>query len=173
MVILLFLSFLLLVSKDATAVLSLIQPPFASLQVNSNSGLLPNRTLQPAPEAPFKLVNRHVQPPIAVDFVGYGDPISRAIADVCLYKALHHALDTHDHASLAPIHASNLDYTSANVSLSFHPVGLVTWDEWKNALYLILKLVDEFDTRGVSFAVEIRNQKKDWYIVGMGYLIAF
>lgn len=173
MVIILFLGLLLLVSKDAIAVLSLIQPPFDSARVNSNSWLLPNGTLKPAPKEPFRLENNYVHPPIAVGFDGYGDRISRATANVCLFQALDYALSTHDHTSLAPIDASDLDYTSAHVALNFHPLGLVIWEEWKNALYLMLKFVDKFDTREFFFAVEVHKASADWYVVGNGYLITF
>lgn len=46
------------------------------------------------------------------------------------------------------------------------------WNEWKNALYLILKFVDGFDTREFLFTVEV-SDGKHWCVVGRGYLITF
>lgn len=159
-----------LFSKGAVAVLSLVQPSFDSAQVNSS--LLPNGTLKPAPKEPFKLTNMYAYPPVAVNFGGYGDSISRGAADVCVYKALDHALNTHDHSLLVPIDASDLDYTNAKVSLNFHPGGVVIWEEWKNALYLLLKFVDDFDTREFLFTMELFGGM-EWDFVGTGYLVTF
>ncbi|KAF6228431.1 hypothetical protein HO133_008161 [Letharia lupina] len=157
----------LLVSKDAIALppLSLIQPPSEIAQLNST--LSPNMTYSHGPKDPLRLVNQFVQPPIAVIFQGYGDSISRGLADVCLYKALDYALSTRDHPMLAPIDVSDLDYTSANVALNFHPDKVVIWEEWKNALYLMLEFVDEYDTREFFFALEIDGgtRRDDWDVV--------
>lgn len=91
---------------------------------------------------------------------------------MCLYQALDYAFSTRHHGSLDPIFASDLDYTVSNVSLNFHPTAAVIWEEWKNALYLILRFVDEFETREFFFTVEIFFGM-EWYLVGKGYLIAF
>ncbi|CAD6585398.1 MAG: hypothetical protein ASARMPRED_002145 [Alectoria sarmentosa] len=164
------LSLVLLVPKDATAFSSLIQPSLDNTQVNST--LISNETLSSSPKDPFRLTNLFVYPPVAVDFFGYGDPIPQATADVCLYKALDYALSTRAHKSLTPIDASDLDYTNTNVSLNFHPDGRVIWEEWKNALYLILGFVDRFDTREFLFTVELLGTKQ-WNHVGNGYLVTF
>ncbi|KAF6238888.1 hypothetical protein HO173_002760 [Letharia columbiana] len=173
--ILLYLSLVLLVSKDAIALppLSLIQPPSEIAQLNST--LSPNMTHSHGPKDPLRLVNAFVQPPIAVTFQGYGDSISQGLADVCLCKALDYALSTRDHPSLAPIDVSDLDYTSANVALNFHPDKVVIWEEWKNALYLMLKFVDEYETREFLFALEVDGgtRREDWDVVGWGYLITY
>lgn len=170
MLLILYFSLLLLVSKDALALLSLLQPPLSSARVNSTQ--LPNGTLSRAAKEPFRLLNLFVFPPVAVNFTGYGDYIPRAIADVCLYEALDYALSTRDHSSVARIDASDLDYTNSHVSLNFHRDGVVIWEEWKNALYLILEFVDRFDTREFFFVVEIKDDE-DWWTVGKGYLIKF
>lgn len=76
------LSLMLLVPKDATAFSSLLQPSLDHAQTNST--LLLNGTLSSSPKDPFRLTNLFVYPPVAVDFHGYGDPVPRATADVCL-----------------------------------------------------------------------------------------
>lgn len=173
----LFVSLMLLASKNAIAALSLIQPSIDSAQINST--LLPAGTLSPpknpnpAPEEPFTMTNVFVHPPIAVIFQGYGDAISRATANVCLHRALDHALSTRDHTPLTPIAASDLDYTNANVSLNFHPIGLVIWEEWKNALYLMLEFVGGYDTREYLFVLEVFGWGGKWDVVGQGSLITF
>ena len=160
-------SLLLLVSKDAVALLSLVQPPVSSAPVNSTQ--LPNGTLSPAAVQPFRLVNLFVLPPVAINFTGYGDSVPRAIADVCLYEALDHALNTRDHSSLAVIDAHHLDYTRDHVALNFRPGGRVIWNEWKNVLYLILEFVNRFDTKEFFFAMEVKDDR-EWHAVGLGYL---
>lgn len=170
MLILLSFSLVLLVSKDAIAILSLMQPTLSHARVNST--LPPNGTLSRAPKEPFRLLNLFVYPPVAVNFTGYGDAIPQAVADVCLYEALDDALNTRDHSLLARIDARDLGYANAKVSLSFHREGVVIWEEWKNALYLVLEFVDRFDAREFFFAVEIQRGE-EWYAVGRGYLVAF
>ena len=170
MVVSIFFSLMFLFSKDAVAALSLFQPSFDSAQVNSS--LLPNGTLKPAPKEPFRLENLYAYPPVAVNFAGYGDSIPQGTADVCVYKALDHALNTSSHSLLTPIDARDLDYTNAKVSMNFHPSGVVIWEEWKNALYLLLKFVDDFDTREFFFTMQIRGGL-GWVGVGKGYLITF
>lgn len=163
MLILLCYSLVLLASKDVLAFRPLILP------ARVNSTLLSNGTLSPAPKEPYRLINMFVHPPVAVDFSGYGNPISQGSVDVCLYKALDEALNTRQHSMLTPIATRDLDYNNANVTLNFDSLGLAIWEEWKNVLYLILGFVDKYDTREFFFATQVFGGR-DWYRVGRGYL---
>jgi hypothetical protein len=163
MLILLYYSFVLLVFKDVLAFRPLILP------AHVNSTLSSNGTLSPAPKEPHRLINMFVHPPVAVDFSGYGNPISQGSVDVCLYKALDEALNTRQHSMLTPIATRDLDYNNDNVSLNFDSLGLAIWEEWKNVLYLILGFVDKYDTREFFFATQVLCGS-EWYRVGRGYL---
>ena len=168
----LFLSLVLLFSQHATAMTSLIRPLSDTLQINST--LFPNGTLSspPRPSDPFRLTNFYVHPPIAVGFNSYGAFTPRGVADVCLSRALDDAISNHSHSLLDPIDVHDLDYAVNRVSLSFHRIGMAIWEEWKNALYLILKFVNQFETREFFFTVEIFDYI-EWYMIGQGSLVNF
>lgn len=164
---------MLLISKTAIAALSLTQPSSevsgaqVNLTLSSNNG-----KPSPVPQRPFKLQNFFVHPPVAVEFTGYGDPIPRSAANACVHEALNHALSTRDHKPLARIDASDLVYRRANAQLDFYPQGVVIWEEWKNALYLVLEFVQKFETRDFRFEVEVLGVE-GWYAVGKGFLVTF
>jgi hypothetical protein len=128
----------------------------------------------PIPKEPYRLTNLYVHPPLAILFAGYGDSISRAAADVCLYLAIDESLNTTTHTPLTPIDVKDLYYTSARLSLSFHTMELstMTWNEWYNAALMVLRFVDMFDTREFMFTVGALDGGV-WVVVGTGSLVSF
>ena len=47
------------------------------------------------------------------------------------------------------------------------------WEEWKNALYLMLEFVGGYDTREYLFVLEVFGWGGKWDVVGQGSLITF
>ena len=161
----------LLLPQNATAALSLVQPSLDITYLNTTNF---NTTLPltPWPEAPLRLLNIYVVPPIAVTFSGYGDPIPRAAAKICVSAALKDALNTTDHQMLSPIDEDILNM-NGNLAFTFRRDGLVYWEEWKNALDLMSFFLNQFDpTKEFLFAVEIKAYEL-WRRVGKGSLVMF
>ena len=168
---LLALSLVLQTSNAATTILSLTRP-----SLHNNSSALANLTRPPnggspppAPKKPFTLKNLYVYPPVQVTFTRYGDHIPQSVAKACVLEALNYALDTREHSPLARVDAGVLVYAQDDVRLNFYPENVIIWEEWKNALYLVLEFVQRFEAGDFRFEAEIRL-KWDWVAVGRGFL---
>lgn len=123
------------------------------------------------PQTPRRLLDSPVSPSKA-PLTPSGEPLPRPAANTCLYTALSYAENTRAHSLFEPIDTADLDYSSARVSLNFHPLHVVTWNEWRNVLYLLLRFVEMWDTREFFYTVEVLDGK-EWYVVGRGGMVRF
>ena len=169
---LLYLGLALLLPQYATAALSLIQPSLDITYLNTTHF---NTTppFIPWPETPLRLFNIYVVPPVAVIFKAYGDPIPRTAAKSCVSSALKNAHNTSDHTMLSPIREDIVDL-NGDLAFTFRRIGLVYWEEWKNALDLMSFFLNQHESaREFLFAVEIRKGDVQWIRVGKGSLVKF